>query len=219
MKYTFSITQQCNLRCGYCYIDKRDGRMTIPVAQRAIEFAFKNTPPEEKIDIGFFGGEPLLEFGLIQDITGMIEAHPSFDRERVELTVVTNGTVFSNQIANFLNQHNIGFCVSYDGLPQVHDSFRTFADGKGSALIVEHTIQKAVEALPCVLVNTVYHPKSFLLLPQAVQHLSSMGLRQIYLNPDFTAPWSKTEADLLLKVYAEIADLYVAFYLQGNPTL
>lgn len=217
MKYTFSITQECNLRCSYCYIDKREATMTLPVAQRAIEFAFKNTPPEEKIDIGFFGGEPLLEFGLIKDITEMIEAHQSFDRERVELTVVTNGTVFSDQIARFLNQHDIGFCVSYDGLPDVHDMFRKFPDGAGSSRMVEGTIKRALETLPSVLVNAVYHPKTFQHLPQTVKYLSSLGLRQIYLNPDFSAPWSKKEAEMLPEVYSQIAEQYVDLYMQGNP--
>lgn len=217
MKYTFSITQKCNLRCSYCYIGKREARMTLPVAQRAIEFAFKNTPPEEKIDIGFFGGEPLLEFGLIKDITGMIEDHPSFDMERVELTVVTNGTIFSDEIAEFMNRHNIGLCVSCDGPLHVHDMFRTFPDGSGSSAMVESNIRKASGILPSVLVNAVYHPQTFQHLPQAVAYFSSLGLRQIYLNPDFSALWSEKEADMLPDVYAELARQYTDYYMQGNP--
>jgi uncharacterized protein len=60
---------------------------------------FSNTPKEERIDIAFFGGEPLLEFELIKIISQMIESHPSFNADRVELSVVTNGTIFTDEIA------------------------------------------------------------------------------------------------------------------------
>ncbi|MFN3396438.1 MAG: radical SAM protein [Thermodesulfovibrionales bacterium] len=217
MKYTLCITQQCNMRCNYCYIGKKTSVMSHQVAEQIIDFIFKNTPPEEKIDIGFFGGEPFLEFGLIKAITEMIEGHPSFNKNQVELTVVTNGTIFSDEIADFLNEHNIGFCISCDGPPFVQDMFRCFPDGRGSSGVVEKTIRRAIEVLPSVLVNTVYHPKTFRYLPQAVEYLSSLGVQQIYLNPDFSAPWSKKEADLLPEVYGQIAEKYINYYLLQRP--
>ncbi|GAB4535664.1 MAG: hypothetical protein Fur0020_03150 [Thermodesulfovibrionia bacterium] len=191
--------------------------MPIRVAEKVVDFVFKNTPPEEKIDIGFFGGEPLLEFGLIKEIVGMIEKHPSFNNEQVELTVVTNGTIFSDEIADFLKIHNIGFCVSCDGPPFVQDMFRCFPNGKGSSDIVENTIRQALEVFPSILVNAVYHPKTFRYLPQVIEYLSSLGIRQIYLNPDFSAPWLKKEADLLPKIYRQIAEQYIDYYLLHRP--
>lgn len=191
--------------------------MSLEVVKRVIDFAFKNTPSEEKIDIGFFGGEPLLEFGLIKTITEMTEKHPSFNDARVEFTVVTNGTIFSNEIADFLNEHNIGFCISCDGPSFVQDMFRSFPSGNGSSDIVENTIRRAMETLPSVLVNAVYHPKTFRYLPQVVEYFSSIGLKQIYLNPDFSAPWSKKEACLLPEVYARIAEKYINYYILQRP--
>ena len=78
--------------------------MSLSAAKKIIDFIFKNTPSQEKIDIGFFGGEPLLEFELIKKITEIIENHPSFNNKLVELTVVTNGTIFSDEIADFLKK-------------------------------------------------------------------------------------------------------------------
>lgn len=217
MKYTLCITQQCNMRCDYCYIGKKTSVMPLQVAKQVVDFIFKNTPPEEKIDIGFFGGEPLLEFGLIKTITKMIESHQSFNNTQVELTVVTNGTIFSDEIADFLNEHNIGFCVSCDGPSFVQDMFRCFPNGRGSSDIVENTIKQAMEILPSVLVNAVYHPQTFRYLPQVVEYLSSLGLRQIYLNPDFSALWSKEEADLLPQIFGQIAQQYIDYYLLQRP--
>lgn len=217
MKFTVAVTQECNLRCSYCYIDKRPAHMSPETARAVVDFMFQASPGEEKIDIGFFGGEPLLRPDLIRYITGLIEDHPSFDPERVRLAVVTNGTIFTDEIAALLNAHNIAFCLSCDGPPQVQDTFRRFADGRGSSALVERTIWLAVEAFPAVLVNAVYHPQTFRHLPEVVDYFSGLGLRQIYLNPDFSATWSKTEADLLSEVYERVAERYIRYYLDQQP--
>jgi len=99
MKYTLCITQQCNLNCGYCYIEKKNATMSLSTAARIIDFIFSNTPPEEVIDIGFFGGEPLLHFDLIRDITETVKRNPRFDEYRVVYAMVTNGTIFRDEIA------------------------------------------------------------------------------------------------------------------------
>ncbi len=191
--------------------------MTLPVAEKAIDFIFTLTPPNEKIDIGFFGGEPLLEFELLKKITALIEKHPSFNGERVELSVVTNGTVFSDEIAEYLMKHNIGFCVSCDGPPIVQNVFRCFPDGRGSSSIVGKTLSQAVNFFPSVLVNAVYHPKTLDHLPLVVEYFSLLGLKQIYLNPDFSASWSKKEADSLPGIYDRIGKRYIEFYQQKKP--
>ena len=69
MKYTLAVTQRCNLACDYCYIHEKNSVMPLAVAEKILNFIFENTPKSEKIDIGFFGGEPLLEFNLIKKIT------------------------------------------------------------------------------------------------------------------------------------------------------
>lgn len=217
MKYTLLVTQRCNLRCDYCYIGKRAATMPEEVARRAIDFAFRVTPPSEQIEIGFFGGEPLLEPELIRRITRRIESHPAFDRERVPLTVVSNGTVFTDRIASFLADHEIALGISCDGPPDVQDRHRTFANGRGSGQRVERTIRRALEVFPRLMVNAVYGPDSFRDLPRTVEFFSSLGVRRIYLSPDFSASWSSADAAALDAVFGAVADLYRSYYLRGDP--
>lgn len=217
MKYILCITQHCNLTCKYCYIHKKKTRMSFSVAKKIVDFMFANTPINERIDIGFFGGEPLLEFRLIQAITKMIEDHPQFNDERVEFAVVTNGTIFSDQIADFVNEHKMVFGISCDGPPFVQDTFRCFPGGTASSNVVEKTLKRAKEAIQTVLVNSVFHPRTFRYLPQVVEYFSSLGLKQIHLNPDFSAPWSQKDINALPDIYDQIAQQYIAFYIQGNP--
>jgi uncharacterized protein len=133
--------------------------------------------------------------------------------------VVTNGTIFSQEVASFLAAHEIGLCVSCDGLPETHDRHRCFPSGRGSSHIVERTIRQALDALPVVLVNAVYSPGTLRELPHTVEYLSSLGCRQIYLNPDFTAHWTRRDADVLPAVHRAIGRLYVGFYRRRDPRL
>ena len=217
MKYTLCVTQECNLSCHYCYIRKKKSVMSIDTAKRIIDFIYNNTPPDEKIEIGFFGGEPLLEFELVTKISDMIENHISFDIDKVQLSLVTNGTIFSDKIANVLKEHNIAFCLSCDGPPHVQDVNRRFPDGRGSSEVVENTINEAKLSLPWILVNAVYGPQTFYHLPEVIDYFSSLKLRQIYLNPDYSARWSKREAELISGIYRTIGEKYIDFHFRDNP--
>jgi uncharacterized protein len=217
MKYTLLLTEECNLACAYCYISKKQTVMSHSVAKKVIDFIYAFTPSNEKIEIGYFGGEPLLQFELVNTITSFVEDHPAFDEDRVEIHIVTNGTILTNEMIDFFSEHSIGLGISCDGPPFVHDVMRRFQNGNPSASIVEHTIRKALDSLLLVPVNAVYHPRTFKYLPQTVEYLSSLGIRQIYLNPDFSAAWRKNDAALLPDVYGRVAQQYSNYYLQGDP--
>ncbi|MFM9965712.1 MAG: radical SAM protein [Planctomycetaceae bacterium] len=67
---TFSLTlmvnHACNLRCTYCYTGAKFRRpMTTEIATAAIRRAVQSTAPGGQLELGFFGGEPLLEAASI----------------------------------------------------------------------------------------------------------------------------------------------------------
>lgn len=217
MKFALLITQNCNLACRYCYINKRKIKLDLHLAEKAVHFVYENSSPGEKICIGFFGGEPLLEFERIKAITCMIEAHPSFTGREVEIQVTTNGTIFNDEIAGFLNEHNIGLGISCDGIPEVQNLNRRFIDGKPSSGHVGSNIIKALNSVKGVMVNSVFTPSTFRLLPRSIRYLYSLGLRRIFINPDFSARWTNSEAEVLQQVYNEVAEIYIDWHLKDDP--
>ncbi len=217
MKYVVCITQRCNLDCAYCYVSKMDTRMSFDIAKKVVEFMYGNTPSEERIDFGFFGGEPLLEFGLIKDVTNYIEQHSMFARERVDVTIVTNGTVYNEEIRDFVAEHDMGFGISCDGPAHVQDVFRRFPNGAGSSAIVEETIRGATESLSSVMVNAVYHPKTLSYLSETVSYFSELGIRQIHLNADYSAQWTPDDCTRLDTACREVGDRYIEFYKNNDP--
>ena len=66
------VTNSCNLNCVYCYENhKKQNKMTIEVAKQSILSEIH----DEKFDrysIQFMGGEPLLSFSLIKELSEWI---------------------------------------------------------------------------------------------------------------------------------------------------
>lgn len=217
MKCTLLVTRQCNLRCEYCYVGKDAKSMSLEQAQRSIDLSFQRTPQGEQIDFAFFGGEPLLEFAKICAITDFIEQHPDYDPERVRITIVTNGTIFNDEIAAFVKAHRIAFGISCDGPPAVHDRYRVDSKGRGSSRNVERTLRDALDKFSRVMVNAVYRPETIGALPETLDYFSALGVRQIYLSPDYSAPWSPEDTANVSMAYDAVGERYIDYYRRGDP--
>ncbi|MCX6249864.1 MAG: radical SAM protein [Bacteroidetes bacterium] len=209
MKYTILLTLKCNLRCSYCYIDKKENSINIITAEKIIDFIFSNTPAKESIYLGFFGGEPLLEFESLKAIVLLLENHPLYAEREIEIQVVSNGTIFTDEIADFLIQHNIVLGLSCDGIPSIQDKHRRFQDNTPSSAIVEKTILQAIQTFPSLMVNAVYTPATYKYLPETVEYFYSLGIRKIYINPDFGADWSAMDVNQVNEIYDQLADIYL----------
>lgn len=64
---TLVVTQACNLRCSYCYTGRKFRRqMSDQTARRSIDAAFASLHDGGTLELGFFGGEPLLQAAAIR---------------------------------------------------------------------------------------------------------------------------------------------------------
>lgn len=65
---TLMVNHACNLRCTYCYTGtKFHSPMPAEVGNAAIDRALNSLPSGGWLDLGFFGGEPLLDAPRILD--------------------------------------------------------------------------------------------------------------------------------------------------------
>ena len=190
VKATLFLTMSCNLCCDYCYIRKHDATMSPADIQRAIDFIFATADPAERLDFGLFGGEPLLHMPLVRSTVDILERRAEKAGNTVRMSLVTNGTLLNDEILRFVRDHHLILQVSCDGAPQVQDRHRRFIDGRETSAVLETALRSAVETLPAVLVNMVYSPDTYQALPDSIEYLAGLRLRQIILNPDYSAMWS-----------------------------
>ncbi|HOM03451.1 MAG TPA: Cys-rich peptide radical SAM maturase CcpM [Acetivibrio sp.] len=148
------VTQQCNLRCDYCpysggYVNRshKNVRMSFETAKKGVEFLLDNSREVDVVNIGFYGGEPLLEFELIKKIIAY--AKEISEGKTITFSTTTNGTLFTKEIIEFLMEHDVQISISLDGPKEVHDRNRKFAvTGCGSFDKVNKNLQFFKENYP-----------------------------------------------------------------------
>jgi uncharacterized protein len=154
------ITQKCNLRCEYCcygehYPELRqhgDETMSLDVAKNAVR-DFVNHDLE-KCSIGFYGGEPLLEFELLKQIVWFAEDLVATRGMKPIFSITTNGTLLTDDKLHFLVQHEFDITISLDGTKELHDIYRVFKNDEhpelriGSFDVVMRNLQRFIELYP-----------------------------------------------------------------------
>lgn len=132
------VTQNCNLRCDYCpytgnYYENRgheNKRMSFSLAQKAIDYLARHSSGSRRLNIAFYGGEPLLEVDLIRKCITYADA--LFEEKFHTYSITTNGTLLDEEIIELLVYNNVYLTVSIDGPQAIHDRSRVYADGRGS---------------------------------------------------------------------------------------
>ncbi|MDH7603444.1 MAG: SPASM domain-containing protein [Melioribacter sp.] len=133
---SLNIAQLCNLNCIYCYgIDGEYGEkgyMNKQTAFKAVDWLIKQSLDRKNISIVFFGGEPLLNFSLIKDVVKYATTQSKKANKKIHFSITTNGTKFNKEINKFLNKHEFGVVISFDGTKEMQNANRPFKGGKGS---------------------------------------------------------------------------------------
>ncbi len=131
------LTDMCNMRCKYCafsgiYKYKRThGSKSMPfeIAKKAVDFFIgrSRVNSDNKPSIGFYGGEPLLEFELIKKIISYLKNINKIEKYRISIT--TNGTRITKEIIEYFVKNKISITISLDGPKEIHNRYRVFANG------------------------------------------------------------------------------------------
>jgi uncharacterized protein len=134
---TVFTSNACNLDCGYCYVTKNnavnENKMSIETFKTAMNNLFDTFDTSRRINILFFGGEPLLNVPFLEEAIQYLKSVESEGRTKFSYSLTTNGTVLSDKIIDIILQNNMSVVVSIDGEKEVHDNMRPFkATGLGS---------------------------------------------------------------------------------------
>ncbi len=110
------VTNDCNLRCKYCYANGGDKKeyMSLETAKKAINLIKGNC----KLQLA--GGEPLLNFELIKEMYDYLKKYKPY----VKMQIQTNGTIIDDKIAKWIRDTQIPIGISLDGTFEVNELLR-----------------------------------------------------------------------------------------------
>jgi len=144
-RLVLNVTHACNLACKYCFAGghHEEPTMSLDTAMRGIAL----TDPRAPVDIAFFGGEPLLAWGLVRRV--MHEASRLARKRGVSARfhITTNGTLLDEEKLRFLKDRPCSLLVSLDGPKDIHDAARPFRVSNVSHLSQQSSFDAVMTAL------------------------------------------------------------------------
>ncbi len=175
----------CNLACKYCFIGNIKNKKDQIISKETIENTIKKfldhlrKNNNKNGQVIFYGGEPTLN---IEAIRYSVEIIKKYSEQNIKICIVTNTTLFDNDMLNFLKDSNIFVGISIDGPKELNDKYRIFKNSNRSEydLVIEN-IDKIKEknidfGLSVTLSNESLDNKNFL------KWLKDLNIKNINFN-------------------------------------
>lgn len=215
---TFCVTEECNLRCKYCYMVHKNSfhRMSLETAKRAVDFFLDQPVEREAVVWDFIGGEPTLEIGLIDQISDYIKLqlftrnHPWFDTYM--FSIGTNGLLYtSDEVQEYIqkNRRHVAMAITIDGTKEKHDLQRVRPDGSGSYDTVLNSVQLWIQQYPNAATKVTFSSEDLKLLKDSIIHLWDIGLKMVPANLVFEDVWKENDDIVYEKQLFELADYII----------
>jgi len=170
------ITNNCNLRCIYCYREDNPGKkdMEFKTAKNAIDYILKR---DDRLKLQFTGGEPLLNFRLIERVVDY--CRDRYPDKNISYAIQTNGTLLEEGIIEKIKELDIKIGVSLDTIDPKDTTLRPYRDGRPSTVDTLRGIYLLREKKVPFGITTVVTSKNLPHLLDLVYFLVSIGVKSI----------------------------------------
>lgn len=141
-----NVNTGCNLACTYCYKEDlttpaKGQKMAFDTARAAFELLLKQAAGRDRVNVVFFGGEPLSNMALIREVVAYAEPRAAELGKTVDFSLTTNATLLSTDMVDWFNAHRFALTVSMDGPKILHDANRKTVGGKGTYDLVARNVR------------------------------------------------------------------------------
>ena len=191
-----NVSHACNMTCGYCFAGRGEyggdeGLMSLETGKSAIDFLMGSSAGRETLDVDFFGGEPLLNWGVVKGIVGYARRAEQGSGKKFRFTLTTNGLLIDDDVIGFTNREMHNVVLSLDGRPETNDAMRKLPGGGGSYSEVLPRLKRIVEARRgkgyYIRGTFTRHNIGF---AADILHLADLGFKELSMEPVVAGPGS-----------------------------
>ena len=163
--------------------------MSFEVGKKALDFLVENSGSRRNLEVDFFGGEPLLNFGVVKKLVAYGRELEKTKDKHFRFTLTTNGVLLNDEVIDFANREMDNIVLSIDGRKEVHDRMRPFKNGAGSYDLILDKFKKVAESRN----QTRYYVRGTfthdnLDFVEDVLSLADEGFEQISVEPVVAGP-------------------------------
>lgn len=220
-----NVSHDCNLRCRYCFAQTghyRGERMNMKeeVALQAVKWLFSQAGQAEKLNLTFFGGEPLLNLPLIKTTAALVYEMGKKQNRHTAMNICTNGTIMNDDVLRFIQEYDIGVQVSLDGPREIHDAYRPFPGGGGSYDTVIKNLERLFREVSIFkIIPRATIPHGMIRINEVVDHLFDLGFKIVFFIPALgCGKFVINDADVeeMKEQYNLLAEKFIEKNLQGG---
>ncbi len=222
------VAHTCNLNCEYCFASQGKFRgeralMSFETGKAALDFLVANSGSRRNLEVDFFGGEPLMNFGVVKDLVKYARSIEKEAGKNFRFTLTTNGMLIDDEVIEFANRECSNVVLSLDGRREVHDRFRVDRAGRGSFDAIVPKFKRLVEARggkDYYMRGTFTHFNPDFLAD--IETMLDLGFTELSMEPVVCAegdPYALTKEDLpiVLEQYEKLAELLIKRRREGRP--
>lgn len=213
-----NVAHDCNLRCKYCFAGKGEYKagvrdiMSLEVGKKAFDFLVANSGTRKNLEVDFFGGEPLMNFEVVKQLTEYAKELKKKTGKNIRLTLTTNGVLLNDEVIEFANREMENVVLSLDGRKEIHNAMRPTPNGKGSYDMIVPKFKKLVESRKG---KTYYMRGTFtrhnLDFAKDILHYADLGFKELSIEPVVSDPSEeyaihKEDLPQILEQYDILAD-------------
>ena len=222
------VAHTCNLNCSYCFASqgKYHGEravMSLEVGKRALDFLVEHSGTRRNLEVDFFGGEPLMNFGVVKNLVAYARLREKEAGKNFRFTLTTNGMLIDDDIIDFCNREMSNVVLSLDGRKEIHDRFRVDYAGNGSWERIVPKFQKLVAARGgknYYMRGTFTHLNPDFLAD--IRQMLDLGFTELSMEPVVCAPGDPSalnvaDLEVVKRQYEELASLMLDREAEGRP--
>lgn len=139
---TVLTTENCNFSCFYCFENKKESFLSIDDVRALKTFVLKHLDEVEEVYVCWFGGEPLLNVGVIDDLSEFLIGLCNDKGLKYSAVMITNGSLINDFVVRMLQRCSISTLqITLDGCAETHDKRRCFKSGSPTFDIILNNIK------------------------------------------------------------------------------
>lgn len=223
VKLELHLTDKCNLRCKYCYLEEFRPKescscMSDEILERALLFVQLTFPKLEVLYLTLYGGEPLLFWRKFDFILKIL--NENFKSTKVKIGLATNGTIINDDILRFLKENNVSFQLSWDGDKQQQDKLRPTVKGKGSYELIDKNLSSFKTSREGLSVRATITPYNMDLVG-LFYFFVKKGFKQISFSSCIADQEEFRIGDIekFMQEWDKLAEAYLKHIVEGGPVV
>lgn len=205
------LNEKCNFHCQYCYsaAGRSTAELTMETIRPVLDYFLSSgrKAVSERTVMFMGGGEPVLSWSLLEEATDYAEQVAKEQGVNVHFSLTTNGSLMTDRMLDFLQEHHFTVQISFEILPDVQMKQRGSYD-----LVAENLIRLTDRGINNYVRSTIT-VENVDRIPEMVEYchahfpkVKKMSCQQV-VDPDF---FSSTQ------IVEDFFDRYFRSYQKGQ---